>query len=383
MSSSQRRWTYLLAVLLTTSGVVSSNHAARADSFQGVDVAVVREDGVLSTAVVRALSTAGIANKVRSGVIHSLVLQQTGVSRSGTYERYGALIAVGLEAWPETYGALAGIEATLTAQKAAVAQSAAARWNVKVGDSLAIVGWNGSIVELTIGAIVEDAKLQNAEIVVWDRFAARQKWLYQDRVALWGARADIEKALVAAKMPLGVKPAAQFANVRVEASWGEKDPNTPETIAQVKARVGEFRYTQRGRGLISIDTAWLKTLEPVNAGGVSTMCARGIGKEVQAAFARMQTAGLDSVIAVKATQTSGGCQASRETPADYYLRTPRPHVRAWGSAYELRLKLVGKGCDVVRAWRAAGWAWIAKGPNSLVFQFTGRPAGTFPSPRCA
>jgi hypothetical protein len=376
-------WTHLVAALAIATGVLVCSDAATADSFQGTDVAVVREDSGLSGAVVRAVHNASMANNVRSGVIHALVLQQTGVSRNGTYERYGALVPVGLEAWPETYGVLAGIDAVLKAQKAAVATSAAARWNVKAGDSLVIVGWNGSTMDVPIGAIVEDAKLQNAEIVVWDRYAARAKWLYPDRVVMWGARGAIEKALVAAKMPLGVKPDVRSANVRVEASWGLKDPNTPEKISEIKARAGEFRYTQRGRHLIHIDDAWLATLEAVSAGGVSTKCARGLGKEVQAAFAGMQVAGLMPVLDVKATQRSGGCQVSREVAADYYLRTARVHVRAWGTAYEVRLKLVGKGCDVVRAWRSAGWAWVGQGSRSLVFQFTGRPAGTFPSPRCA
>jgi hypothetical protein len=356
---------------------------AIADVVEGTDVVAVRSDGVLGGDVVRAVAKAARANKTQAAVIHAMVLQQTGVKRGAEYERYGAILPVGVETWPETYGKLAGIDQVLVANQAAVAQSAADLWKVKQGDVLVIVGWAGGIVEVPIGVVVADAKLQNSEIVLWDRFAKTKRWTYQDRVVVWGARADLEKTMAAARMPIGAKPDAAFSRARVEASWGERDPNTPEKPLELKKRVGEFKYVQNGRHRITADEAWTKTLEAVSAGGVKTQCARGIGKEVQAAFARMQSAGLTPVVNVKATQKYGGCHQAREKAADFYLRTPRPSVRAWGSAYELRLQLVGKGCDVVRAWRAAGWAWVSTGSTSLVFQFTGRQNGKFPSPRCA
>lgn len=382
--SRPRQWARALLWIGVVAAVCSLFPAStEADTVEGTDVVAVRTDGVLGGDVVRAVAKAARANKTQAGVIHAMVLQQTGVRRGAEYERYGAILPVGVETWPETYGKLAGIDQTLVANQAAVAQSAADRWKVKPGDVLVIVGWNGETVEVPVGVVAADAKLQNSEIVLWDRFAKTKKWTYQDRVVVWGARADLEKTMAAARMPVGAKPEPLFSKVRVEASWGDRDPNTPEKPLELKKRVGEFKYVQNGLHRITPDEAWVKTLENVSAGGVTTKCARGVGKEVQAAFAQMQRAGVAQVVNVKATQKYGGCHQAREKAADFYLRTPRPSVRAWGTAYELRLQLVGRGCDVVRAWRAAGWAWVSTGSTSLVFQFTGRPNGKFPSPRCA
>jgi hypothetical protein len=300
----------------------------------------------------------------------------------GVYERYGAIVPVGMETWPETYGRVAEIEDTLKANDAVVATEAAARWNVEVGDALVIVGWRGETVEVEIGQIVDGAKLQNAEIVVWDRWAKTKGWVSPDRVVVWGERDLLEQTLATARMPIGVRPDARYSKVRVEASWLTPDPNTPMKIAELKALVGEYKYVQAGRAVMRIDKEWTDKLQNVTVAGITTRCAPGMQARLNAAFARMQQANLTSVLDLPRSKKYGGCFRGVEKPAEGYLRTSRPSVRAWGTSFELRLKLVGKGCDVVRAWRAAGWAWVGTGPRSLVFQYTGRSSTGFFSPKC-
>lgn len=379
VSSRSRILRALLAVVCV--GTVMPS-AARADTVEGLDTVTVREDGILRGDTIRVLAQAARPSETGIGIIGSMVLQQTGVRRAGTYERYGQILPVGVEYWPETFGKLIGIDETLKANEAVVSNEAAARWNVKVDDVLVIVGWKGETVDVAIGQIVPQAALQNSEIVLWDRYAKSKGWVYPDRVVLWGERANLEQIMETSKMPVNARPDNRFKNVRVEASWGPLDPNTPMKIAELKAMVGEYKYLQAGRAVMEIDKAWLKKLQPVTAGGVTVYCAAGMAPRINAAFAKMTAAGLTSALDMTQTRKHGGCFRAVEKTADYYLRTMRPSVRAWGTSYELRMKLVGKGCDVVRAWRAAGWAWVSTGPRSLVFQYTGRTSTGFFSPKC-
>jgi hypothetical protein len=190
-----------LALAVFASVLVTSHAHVQADTLEGIDVVTVREDGVLSGRVVRALAQAARPNEMGIAVINSLVLQMTGVRRAGPddnpndlitppgeYERYGAIVPVGMETWPETYGRVVDIEDTLKANEAVVATDAAARWNVRVGDALVIVGWRGETVEVEIGQIIDGARLQNSEIVVWDKLAKTKGWVYPYSVFLWGER---------------------------------------------------------------------------------------------------------------------------------------------------------------------------------------------------
>ncbi len=377
----------LIAVLLAS--VLAITYApgpkkVSADAVQGYDIVTVREDGVLSGGVTRAVAQASRRNGVTVAAIGAMTLQQVGVRRGETYERYGSILPVGLETWPETYGALVGIDATLIDDRAVVSTQAAQRWNVKVGDDLVIMGWKGETVDIKVGQLVDERLLQNSEIVLWDKYAKHvAAWVYPDRIVAWGPRASLVKAMSEARMPVDAKPDIKFKNARVETSWGPQDPNTPLKPAELKNLVGEYKYIQIGRAQMDIDDAWERRLQNVTIGGNTSRCAPGMQPRLNAAWARATSMGLMSAVDTKSFAKFGGCFRAFEKPADFYLRTSRPSVRAWGTAFEVRMKLVGKGCDMVRAFRSAGFAWTGTGPRSLVFQYTGRTSNGFFSPKCS
>lgn len=373
----------VMAMAAVTTALAPVSGGVRADSVKGFDVVTVREDGVLSGAVTRAVAQAARRHEVETAAIGGMTLQQVGVKRAGKYERYGAILPVGVETWPETYGALVGIDETLLASEAIVSTQAAARWNVKVDDVLVIMGWKGETVDVTIGQLVDASLLQNSEIVVWDRWAkTAAAWVYPDRIVAWGFKDDLVEAMAEALMPVDAKPDVKFRNARVETSWGTPDPNTPLKPGELKELVGEYRYVQAGRGRMAVDAAWEKKLVNVTIGSNTSRCAPMMQSKLNAAWAKATGMGLMSAVDNESFKRYGGCYKPQEKAADFYLRTPRPSVRAWGTAFEVRMKLVGKGCDMVRAFRSAGFAWTGTGPKSLVFQYTGRTSPGFNSPRC-
>lgn len=354
-----------------------------ADTVKGQDVVTIREDGVLSGAVTRAVAQAARHHMVETAAIGGMTLQQVGVKRAGKYERYGAILPVGLETWPETYGALVGIDETLLANEAVVSTQAAARWNVKVDDVLVIMGWKGETVDVPVGQLVDESLLQNSEIVVWDKWAKyAAAWVYPDRIVAWGFKEDLIEAMAEAQMPVDAKPDVRYRNARVETSWGPADPNTQLKAGELKALVGEYKYVQAGRAKMAIDAAWEKKLVNVTVGSNTSRCAPVMQSKLSAAWAKATSMGLMSAVDNNSFKKYGGCYKPIEKPADFYLRTSRPSVRAWGTAFEVRMKLVGKGCDMVRAFRSAGFAWTGTGPQSLVFQYTGRASVGFFSPKC-
>jgi hypothetical protein len=107
-----------------------------------------------------------------------------------------------------------------------------------VGDDVDLLGWDGKVHTLRVGALVPDARAGATELLLSKASAAGIGFRYPSSVHLWGApRARIEQALAARPAPV---------RVSVSRTW-EYDPDDVAALVRLKQLLGEPAY-RPGRG---------------------------------------------------------------------------------------------------------------------------------------
>lgn len=249
-----------------------------------------------------------------------------------------------------------------------------------VGDVVALEGWNGSLVSLTVSAVVPDDLIDWQELVV-DSVTAED--LGFDRIgSVLVAGSDRDAA--ALRDDLSGLP------VRI-AGPGESLDRTDFVLPSisVKERFGEFSFRRARGDAIEIDEAWVEAnIVTVDVEGLGPFpCHRRVVPYIRSAIEDLRLSGLIAEIDFADFQAAGGCWNPRLIGgSDTGFALSR---HAWGIAidinpstnrYEGSVTLSEAFGATFRDWGFAwGAGWLR--PDGMHFEWT-RPA--FPAEaRCS
>lgn len=245
-----------------------------------------------------------------------------------------------------------------------------------VGDVIEVVGWNGQRHPILVGAIVGDAEVFGAELLIGPGIATAVGLVRPDRVLIWNFDdpVAVERALVAA-LPTSVP-------WKLRRSWDPANPDAILSQARLKAALGEFAI-RRGRTTVSADPAWVRSnivRERLPLIGTFS-CHKVVMDGLRGALTEVEAAGLGGLIDVRDSRRYGGCYGVRELRT-YTGSSGRNLSRhSWGGAIDLNPSTNGFGRTptmdprVVDIFRRHGFAWGGSFtiPDGMHFEWVGLP----------
>ncbi|MCU1374840.1 MAG: Esterase, partial [Actinomycetia bacterium] len=165
----------------------------------------------------------------------------------------------------------------------------------RVGDDVDVLGWDGRVHTLRVGALVPDARAGASELVLSTAGAAAIGFRFPSTVVLWGgSRAGIDQALAARPAPV---------RVSISRTW-QYDPDDVAPLVRLKQLLGEPVY-RPGRG----DSVALR-LPGITTGRVPLLgnvtCNRAIFPALRGALTDVARAGLG-----RGLGRYGGCYNAR------------------------------------------------------------------------
>lgn len=194
---------------------------------------------------------------------------------------------------------------TLLAQDGVVmsARSAALR-GAAAGDTVVLEGWNGALVELEIGAIVDDLAIDWSELAM-NREVAQSLGL--DRVTVVATHGDDDDAAALRD---------RLADLPVRVSGPGDDVDRTDFVlptVMVKQRFGEFSFRPTRGDSIEIDPAWEDAnivtvdIEPLGL----FECHRLVVPYIRSVVEDLRTSGLLAEVDSADFQLAGGCFNAR------------------------------------------------------------------------
>jgi hypothetical protein len=340
--------------------------------------ATVSQPGGLGAAATRWVTAAAARAGARVTVLHRGNVELTAITR-GTTTVHAAppglrfpMATLAID--PESARSLLGptVADALARGEAALGAGTADRTGAAVGDELAVVGWNGRPVRLRVGAVSDDRRSGDAELVLGVTTASGRLGVRRPVTAvLWGAPADaIDRALGSPRpVPLGLSR-----------TWAADAPDLVLSERRLKALVGEVAYRPRGEA-VTLDRRWvranIRTARVPVIGAVT--CNRRILPALRGALAEVAARGLGASLG-----RYGGCSnARRIRGADSGNRISR---HTYGIAIDLNTRnnsyggRVSMNPQVVAIFRRWGFAWGGTWvrPDGMHFEWLGGPvfAGT-------
>lgn len=343
----------------------------------------VGEVGGLSPATVEAVGQAARFVGAEATIFHAGMVRLMSVTRDGADIQRPA---PGF-GYPMTFTAVDPVGAapllgenlagTLADGALVMSELSAGLRGAAVGDLVELEGWNGSVLELTIGAILPDDQLDWYEIVLSTSVAASLGIDRPARAALWDAAdqrvvATFLRALVPDREPISVRAPGDLVD----------DRDAPMPTVLVKQRFGEFAFRMTGGDGIEIEDSWvdanivwvdLPRLGPFR-------CHRGVVPYVRSALAAIESVGLGPLIDSSDFQQAGGCYNPRlMRGGDKGFALSR---HAWGIAVDINptvnpyggpVTLDASFAEIFREWGFAwGGTWLF--PDGMHFEWARFPS---------
>lgn len=263
-----------------------------------------------------------------------------------------------------------------------LSQTAAQLRRAQVGDSLMVVGADGRLVELLVGAIVADEVTGGTEVVVSPTTAAELGRTRGTNVVIWNARS--RSALDAALRAVGLE---ERHETRVRRSWDPPDPDVTLGLAATKVALGEFAYRVLPGGRVEIDPAWVGA--NISGGGdrtrfesidVIAACHVKVRGAIEAALRDVAAAGLAGGIDLANTNRYGGCFQPRFNRIGGSAAGSLSR-HTWGMAFDMNTVTNAQGavpqldCRIVSIFRRHGFAWGGNftRPDGMHFEWVGEP----------
>jgi hypothetical protein len=266
----------------------------------------------------------------------------------------------------------------------------------QAGDVMDLVSGNGSIVPITVAAVVDDDVIGGTELLIVPAAADRLGITSLNRAVLWGfpSQASIDAAMAATGLV--------STSIRIRRSWDPADPDNTIGMARTKAALGEFSYRVNANGSVSVDDTWRSRY--ITSGGISglslqTGCHSTVRVALQAAMDEVTARGLRGTINFSDANTAGGCflaRFNRLTP-DSSLGFLSRH--SWGMAVDTNtvgscqgcappdFATIPGGCQTVQIFRKHGFAWGGNflTPDGMHFEWVGEPRDqlSYPSRFCS
>ena len=318
--------------------------------------------------------------------------------RRGTATVQQATLANGVWQYPLSVTALPvdaigrvmtlNISALVAGGTVVMSQTSALLRGAQSGDTVELIAADGNARSFVIGAVVPDAEVGGAEIVMSLDQADVLGATITTRVLIYGqfSRQALDAALAAQGLVDGF-------GVRISKSWNPANPDGTLGLATTKKLLGEFAFRVNGFDNMTMDPDWVAAnIQQVNYQyiGVRAFCHRLIVGDLQAALKEVYESGLSFAIDLTNTNTYGGCWNPRYARALANIGSVSRH--AWGMAFDTNTVTNAQGsvpridCRVVRIFRKHNFAW---GGNFLLsdglhFEWVGEPRNTwsYPSKYC-
>jgi hypothetical protein len=288
---------------------------------------------------------------------------------------------------PDAVGSLMGrdVSALLAPDALVMGSTTAGLRGAQAGDVLQLVAGNGSVVSFRVAAVLLDARVGGAELLMSPEGADRLGITELSRALLWNPSS--RDAMNAALSANGLVSTA----IRIRRSWDPPDPDDTLGMARTKALLGEFTYRVNANGSVSQNDAWVAASLPAgrvlhnDSIPISARCHNVIEPALRSALAEVAAAGLGGTINVGDANIYGGChnaRFNRLTP-DSSLGFLSRH--SWAMALDTNTQgscqgcappdfaLSPGGCTTVQIFRKYGFAWGGNflTPDGMHFEWVG------------
>jgi len=258
----------------------------------------------------------------------------------------------------------------------------------RAGDRIDLVASSGSVVTMTIGAVVDDEITGGTELLMSPEAADRLGINRLSQVLIWGFRS--RQAIDGALAGRGLVR----TSVRIRRTWDPPDPDSGLGMARTKAALGEFAYRLNSNGSVSIESGWYS--DNITFGRIgespyrlnlSTGCHRTVRVALEAAMAEVIATGNADSINYFHANTAGGCYVPRFSRLATNSSIGFLSRHTWGMAIDTNT--IGScmgcappdfvthphGCATVRIFRKHGFAWGGNylTPDGMHFEWVGEP----------
>jgi hypothetical protein len=295
---------------------------------------------------------------------------------------------------PEVVGNTMGrsVSAVLAPDAVVMGQTSAGLRGAQAGDSMLLVSASGGGVWFRIAAVLADATIGGAELLMTPDASERLGITQTSRAVMWNpsSRAAMDQALAANGLV--------STSIRIRRSWDPKDPDETLGLSRTKALLGEFTYRVNGDGSVTQEAAWQAANLPSGRRalglGINARCHLVIEPGIRAALAEVASRGLGGTINVGNTNEAGGChnpRFNRLTPSSTLGFLSR---HAWAAAIDMNtvgscqgcappdFATLPGGCTTVQIFRKYGFAWGGNflTPDGMHFEYVGERRDLLPYP---
>jgi uncharacterized membrane protein len=297
---------------------------------------------------------------------------------------------------PEFVGNVMGrdVAGLLASDAAIMGQTSAGLRAAQAGDVMQLVAGWGGIVDVRIAAVLPDASIGGAELLMSTAAADRLGISELSRAVMWNpsSRAAMDQALAANGLV--------STSIRIRRSWDPPDPDDTIGLSRTKALLGEFAYRVNGDGSVTQDGAWQAANLPggrVLLNGsipIRARCHNVVDPAIRAALAEVAARGLGATINVDNTNTAGGCHNPRFNRLATSSSLGFLSRHSWAMAIDMNT--VGScqgcappdfatrpgGCTTVEIFRKYGFAWGGNflTPDGMHFEYVGERRDLLPYP---
>ncbi len=377
----------------TVTPIAAAKPAKRVGGLLVDTVSVTGARGLSLSTVVAAINFA-FDNKALSGVVHQGTIEGLGVRRGATTVQsfpVGSSVPLSTTALsPYTAREVLGtdIATVIEAGDLVLSKTSAILRKAEVGDVIILKGWDGLLDLVRVGAIVDDPRIFDSELMISLDTASRLALDRPQKLLTW----NLPKGKQREKFVTKMRSVLTTDYARVTPSWTTPESDRLLSQAQLKMRLGEFTFVRKGKD-ISIDPKWeaanvVKFTVPILG---EVRCNKAMAKPLTAVFAELLETKFDAAIDVKDTKHYGGCFNSREvrTSAGTSGRNLSRHT--WAAALDLNPstnRFGGKATIdpcIVSIFRRHGFAWggTFSIPDGMHFEFVDGNAIPAAPPQCA
>lgn len=258
----------------------------------------------------------------------------------------------------------------------------------QVGDELIVRGWNDTESALRIGAIVEDQRVYNAEILLSKATAGLSLGLARpSRVVAWKLPTKKDQA---EKIFTKLKKELTSETTKVSASWEPAKPDDVLSQVKLKTLLGEFAM-QRVGSEIRVDSAWSsKSIVTHNFPILGNLtCHKALVGPLTDALLEIERDGLAAAID-PIDSKNGGCFVFREVRSSSGTSGRNLSRHSWGGAFDINPSTNAFGAKpkihpcLVEIFRGHGFAWGGSFtiPDGMHFEYVGEARGP-KVPACA
>jgi hypothetical protein len=263
--------------------------------------------------------------------------------------------------------------------------------SAKAGDVLQLVADWGGVVNVRVAAVLPDAQIGGAELLMTANGAGRIGISRLSRAVLWSpsSRAALDNAIAANGLV--------STSVRVRRSWDAPDPDDTLGMVATKKALGEFQYRVNANGSVTQQASWQAAnlppgRRPVGL-GINARCHLTVEPAIKAALNEVAARGLAGTINVGDANLAGGChypRFNRLTPSSSLGFLSR---HSWGMALDTNTRgscqgcipdfsRTVAGCTTVQIFRKHGFAWGGNflTPDGMHFEWVGQRRDTLPYP---